>query len=102
DGIRDFHVTGVQTCALPILFLSPLASVVPGYATAPALLYVACLMLRELVDVNWDDITEAVPAAIAAIAMPLTYSIANGLAFGFRSEERRVGTAGTYRWATRH
>ena len=56
-----------------------------AYATAPALLFVACLMLRELVNVEWDDITESVPAAIAAISMPLTYSIANGLAFGFIS-----------------
>jgi len=56
---------------------------VPAYATAPALLYVACLMLRELTELNWDDSTEVVPAAVTALVMPFTYSIANGLAFGF-------------------
>jgi len=90
SGVQAGGRTGLTALVIAALFLlalflSPLAAVVPGYATAPALLYVACLMLRELVDVQWDDITEAVPAAIAAIAMPLTYSIANGLAFGFIS-----------------
>ncbi len=79
------------------LFLSPLAAIVPAYATAPALLYVACLMLRELVDVDWDDITESIPAAIAAIAMPLTYSIANGLAFGFISYVAIKALSGRFR-----
>lgn len=68
---------------LAALFLSPLAASVPPYATAPALLYVAGLMLRELLDVQWDDVTEATPAALTALAMPFTYSIANGLSFGF-------------------
>lgn len=90
SGVQAGGRTGMTSLVVAILFLlalflSPLASVVPGYATAPALLYVACLMLRELVDIKWDDITEAVPAAITAMAMPLTYSIANGLAFGFIS-----------------
>lgn len=89
-GVQAGGRTGMTSLVVAILFLlalflSPLASVVPGYATAPALLYVACLMLRELVDIEWDDITESVPAAITAMAMPLTYSIANGLAFGFIS-----------------
>ena len=65
------------------LFIAPLAGAVPAYATAPALLYVACLMLRELIELDWDETTEAVPATVTALAMPLTYSIANGLAFGF-------------------
>lgn len=90
SGVQAGGRTGMTSLVVAVLFLlalflSPLASVVPGYATAPALLYVACLMLRELTDVKWDDITEAVPAAITAMAMPLTYSIANGLAFGFIS-----------------
>ena len=42
-------------------------------------------MMRELTDIDWDDITEAVPSALTALMMPLTYSIANGLAFGFIS-----------------
>jgi AGZA family xanthine/uracil permease-like MFS transporter len=90
SGVQAGGRTGLTAVVIAILFLlalflSPLAAVVPGYATAPALLYVACLMLRELVHVNWDDITDTVPAVIAAITMPLTYSIANGLAFGFIS-----------------
>ncbi|MEK6422571.1 MAG: NCS2 family permease, partial [Burkholderia gladioli] len=68
---------------LACLFIAPLAGVVPAYATAPALLYVSCLMLRDMVDVPWDDATEAVPAALTALLMPFTYSIANGVAFGF-------------------
>jgi adenine/guanine/hypoxanthine permease len=56
---------------------------VPGYATAPALLFVACLMTRDLVEVDWEDVTEYAPAVVTAIAMPLTFSVANGIAFGF-------------------
>ncbi|AJY32420.1 permease family protein [Burkholderia thailandensis 34] len=78
-------MTAITVAALFIacLFIAPLAGVVPGYATAPALLYVSCLMLRDMVDVPWDDATEAVPAALTALLMPFTYSIANGVAFGF-------------------
>ena len=68
---------------LAALFLAPLAAAVPAYATAPALLYVACLMARGLAEIDWDDVTEAAPAVIAAITMPLTYSIAHGIALGF-------------------
>lgn len=75
----------IAICFLLALFFAPLAKMVPAYATAPALLYVAGLMLREMTDINWDDTTEAAPAAITALAMPFTYSIANGLAFGFIS-----------------
>jgi AGZA family xanthine/uracil permease-like MFS transporter len=70
---------------LACLFIAPLAGAVPAYATAPALLYVSCLMLRDLADVEWSDATEAVPAALTALLMPFTYSIANGVAFGFIS-----------------
>jgi AGZA family xanthine/uracil permease-like MFS transporter len=73
----------VAVLFLACLFVSPLAGAVPAYATAPALLYVASLMLRDLVELDWNETTEAVPAVVAALAMPLTYSIANGLAFGF-------------------
>jgi AGZA family xanthine/uracil permease-like MFS transporter len=89
-GVQAGGRTGLTAVAVAILFLaalffSPLAGVVPSYATAPALLYVACLMLRELVDIDWSDTTESVPAAIAALTMPFTYSIALGVAFGFIS-----------------
>ncbi|GLR14677.1 adenine permease [Chitinimonas prasina] len=70
---------------LAALFLSPLASVVPAYATAPALCYVAVLMARGLAEINWDDLTECAPAVITALAMPFTFSIADGIAFGFIS-----------------
>ncbi len=89
-GVEAGGRTGLTALVIALLFLaalvlSPLAAAVPSYATAPALLYVAGLMLRELVDVHWDDHTEAVPAALTALVMPFSYSIANGLAFGFIS-----------------
>ncbi len=70
---------------LAALFLAPLAGTVPAFATAPALIYVAVLMSRALADVDWDDLTEAAPAFLCAISMPLTFSIAHGIAFGFVS-----------------
>jgi len=88
SGVQAGGRTGLTAIAVAVLFLaclfvSPLAGAVPAYATAPALLYVASLMLRDLTELDWDETTEAVPAVVAALAMPLTYSIANGLAFGF-------------------
>jgi len=65
------------------LFFSPLAGMVPSYATAAALLYVACVMARGLAEMAWDDITEYAPAVVAAVSMPLTYSIATGIGLGF-------------------
>src|SRR5690606_37676871 len=90
SGVQAGGRTGLTALVISALFLaslfiSPLAGSVPTYATAPALLYVACLMMRELVEVEWEELTEAAPAAITALAMPFTYSIANGLAFGFIS-----------------
>jgi len=68
---------------LAALFISPLALSVPAYATAPALLFVACLMARGLTEIDWDDPTEYAPAVVAALSMPLTFSIAHGIALGF-------------------
>lgn len=65
------------------LFFAPLAGMVPAYASAAALLYVACVMARGLADMAWDDVTEYAPAVVTAIAMPLTYSIATGIGIGF-------------------
>jgi AGZA family xanthine/uracil permease-like MFS transporter len=65
--------------------------------TAPALLYVACLMTRSLTEVAWDDITEAAPAVITALAMPFTFSIAEGIAFGFISYAGIKLATGRYR-----
>ncbi len=56
---------------------------VPAYASAAALLYVACVMTQGLAEITWDDITEYGPAVVAAITMPLTYSIATGIGLGF-------------------
>ncbi|UXY14396.1 NCS2 family permease [Chitiniphilus purpureus] len=70
---------------LAALFLSPLAATVPAYATAPALCYVAVLMARGLAEIEWGDLTESAPAVMTALAMPFTFSIADGIAFGFIS-----------------
>lgn len=67
------------------LFFAPLAGSIPAYATAGALLYVAVLMAGSLSKVNWDDISEAAPVLIAAFTMPLTFSIAHGIALAFVS-----------------
>ena len=105
SGVEAGGRTGLTALVIAALFLaallfSPLASMVPPYATAPALLYVAGLMLRELVEIEWGDLTEAVPAALCALAMPFTYSIANGLAFGFIAYA--VLKAGTGQWRQVH
>ena len=88
SGVEEGGRTGLTAATVAALFLlclffAPLAGSVPAYATAPALFYVACLMLREMVDLEWGDTTEVVPACVTALLMPFTYSIANGLAFGF-------------------
>jgi AGZA family xanthine/uracil permease-like MFS transporter len=90
SGIAAGGRTGLTAVTVAVLFLlalfvAPLAGSIPPYATAPALLYVACLMMRGLVEIEWDDLTEAAPAVITAIAMPFTFSIAEGIAFGFIS-----------------
>lgn len=73
----------VAICFLLALFFAPLAGTVPAYATAPALLFVACIMARGMAEIDWDDVTELVPAVMTAIAMPLTFSIATGIGIGF-------------------
>ncbi|MDQ2149347.1 NCS2 family permease [Alcaligenaceae bacterium C4P045] len=90
SGVQAGGRTGLTALVVAVLFLAalfiaPLASSVPAYATAPALLYVAGLMMRELIEIDWNDVAEATPAALTALVMPFTYSIANGLAFGFIS-----------------
>jgi len=70
---------------LACLFLAPLAQSVPGFATAPALLFVGVLMIQGITHIEWDDITEAVPAFLTIVFMPFTYSIADGIAMGFIS-----------------
>jgi len=87
-GVRAGGRTGLVGVVVAVLFLlslflSPLATSIPEYATAPALLFVGCLMARGLAEIDWEDVTEYAPAVVTAIAMPFTFSIANGLALGF-------------------
>ncbi|TBW56903.1 NCS2 family permease [Marinobacter halodurans] len=87
-GITAGGRTGLTAVVVALLFLaslvlSPIASIIPPYATAPALLYVAVLMTSGLKLVEWDDVTDAAPAVVTALMMPLTFSIANGIAMGF-------------------
>ena len=79
--------TGLSAVVVAILFLAclffaPLAGSIPPYATAAAILYVACLMARPLMDLEWSDITESAAAVITVIAIPLTFSIADGIGLG--------------------
>ena len=90
SGINAGGRTGLTAVVIALLFLislflSPLAATIPAYATAPALLFVACVMTRGLSEIDWEDVTEVVPAVITAISMPLTFSIATGLGLGFIS-----------------
>ncbi|WP_338671108.1 NCS2 family permease [Pantoea dispersa] len=87
-GVSAGGRTGLTAIVVAILFLlslffSPLAGSVPVYATAPALLFVAVLMASGLAEIDWKDVTTAAPVTVTALTMPLTYSIANGIAFGF-------------------
>ncbi len=89
-GVQAGGRTGLTALVVGVLFLAalffaPVAGIVPAYATAPALIYVAILMLREMTDINWNDMTDVVPSVVTVILMPFTYSIAEGIAFGFIS-----------------
>ena len=90
SGVSVGGRTGLTAVVIGVLFLltiffSPLASVVPAYATAGALVFVGILMASSLIEVKWDDLTEATPAFITTAMMPFTYSITEGIAFGFIS-----------------
>ena len=100
-GVSVGGRTGMTAVVVGLLFLltiffSPLAGMVPAYATAGALVYVGILMASSLIKVQWDDLTEATPAFITAAMMPFTYSITEGIAFGFISY--CVVKLGTGRW----
>jgi AGZA family xanthine/uracil permease-like MFS transporter len=87
-GVAAGGRTGLTAFFVGVFFLlalvfSPLAGMIPAYASAAALLYVACVMTRGLADIDWEDITEYAPAVVTAITMPLTYSIATGIGLGF-------------------
>lgn len=70
---------------LPFLFLAPLLSTVPAIATAPALVLVGVLMIRPVVKIDWMQMDEAIPAFLAMVLIPFTYSITQGITFGFLS-----------------
>ncbi len=100
-GIASGGRTGLTAVVVAILFLvslffAPLAGSIPAYATAGALLYVASLMAGSLAHANWEDATEAAPVLIAALAMPLTFSIAEGIALGFISYVAIKALAGRF------
>ena len=89
-GISEGGKTGltavvVALCFAASLVFAPLVGIVPAFATAPALILVGCLMMSEIRHVDFDDLTEALPAFLTIIMMPLTYSIADGFAMGFIS-----------------
>jgi AGZA family xanthine/uracil permease-like MFS transporter len=87
-GIQVGGRTGLTAVTVAVLFLltlffAPIATAIPSFATAPALVFVACLMARALRDIGWDDATEYVPAVTVAIGIPFTFSIATGIGLGF-------------------
>lgn len=88
SGVAVGGRTGLTAVTVGIMFLlalffAPLAGMVPAYATAGALFYVAILMMSGLVSVDWRDLTEAAPVVVVCLLMPLTYSIAEGIGLGF-------------------
>ena len=87
-GIKEGGRTGLTAVTVGILFLlciflAPLAKSVPYYASAPALVFIATYFMRNIIDIDWDDVSEYAPAVLAAVVMPFTFSIANGIAVGF-------------------
>ncbi len=89
-GIRVGGRTGLTAVVVALLFLlalffAPLAGSVPAFATAPALVFVACVMASGLAKIDWEDITEFAPAVITAVMMPFTFSITNGIGLGLIS-----------------
>ncbi|WP_305840810.1 NCS2 family permease [Photobacterium leiognathi] len=88
SGVAVGGRTGLTAVTVGVLFLlalffAPLAGMVPAYATAGALFYVAILMMSGLVAIDWRDLTEAAPVVVVCLLMPLTYSIAEGIGLGF-------------------
>jgi AGZA family xanthine/uracil permease-like MFS transporter len=89
-GVKAGGKTGMTSLVIGILFLlclffSPLATSLPKEIDGAALIYIATLFVRNITDIEWDDIAEAGPAVLAMIAMPFTYSISHGIALAFIS-----------------
>lgn len=90
SGVSEGGKSGLTAVTVAGLFLvslifAPLVGLIPGQATAPVLILVGVLMMGEVVHINFDDFTEALPAFMTIVMMPLTFSIAQGIAFGFMS-----------------
>lgn len=88
SGVAEGGRTGLTGVVVAVLFFlalffRPLIGLVPGAATAPALIIVGTMMMSNVTKLNWDDFSEILPAFVTMIAMPLTYSISNGIALGF-------------------
>lgn len=105
-GVAVGGRTGLTSVVVGILFLAtlffaPLVQAIPSAATAPALILVGALMMGALAEIDWSDAAEAIPAFLTVIIIPLTYSIANGLAFGITSHailKLARGQAGPRDW----
>ena len=93
-GLSNVFVAGLFLLAV---FFTPLASAIPGYATAPALIVVGALMTESIGRVVWSDFTDAIPAFVTLLATPLTFSIATGLSLGLISYTLVKVAAGRFR-----
>lgn len=101
-GIRVGGRTGLTAVIVAILFIlaiffAPLAGSIPSYATAPALIFVACVMASSLARIDWENLTEYLPAVVTAIMMPFTFSIATGIGLGFITYVVLKATTGRFR-----
>jgi AGZA family xanthine/uracil permease-like MFS transporter len=108
-GIQAGGRTGLTAVTVAVLFLltllfAPVATAIPAFATAPALVFVACLMARSLRDIDWDDATEYVPAMVVTVGIPFTFSIAAGIGLGFivyvvvKAAGKRIGSIAGAVW----
>ncbi|WP_297833732.1 NCS2 family permease [Pseudomonas sp.] len=87
-GVAAGGRTGLTAVTVGVLFIvamffAPLAGMIPAYATAGALIYVAMLMMGGMAHIHWDEATDSIPAIVTVIMMPLTFSVADGIALGF-------------------
>ena len=80
-GRTGFASLITSACFLACLFLTPIATIIPACATAPALIFVGVLMLKGFAKVDMEDLTSAIPAFLALVMMPLTYSITNSIQY---------------------
>ena len=101
-GVAAGGRTGLTAVTVGVLFVAamffaPLAGMIPAYATAGALIYVAMLMMGGMQHINWEEPTDCIPAIVTVIMMPLTFSVADGIALGFISYVALKAGTGKYR-----